>query len=139
MLGRTTRPSIWCLQALFFFIISDRLRALQFIFLYYKKESRILQEITKNNNIRCLVDESFVATTQQTSVLKRRLLGFWRVADSLLSKHIYRRKRVGRESVWHQTNHANFLNRLVSCKLNSYCNTKREGNIFITLYFLGFL
>ena len=58
------------------------------IALLQKLELRVLSlhEIMKKNNawnIRCLVDESFVPATQQTSVLYCRLLNFWRVAACL--------------------------------------------------------
>ena len=57
-------------QALFFFIISYRLRALKTLYFYFCKFINFCKEFW---NIRCLVDESFVPATQRI-ILK--IVGF---------------------------------------------------------------
>ena len=82
----TNDSSTKCLtfQVFFSYVISYRLRALTTLF--YEKNKlkgflqRILQDFMKKNdtwNIRRLVDESFVPSAQQTSVLYCRLTDFW--------------------------------------------------------------
>ena len=81
------RPSVWCSKH-YFFIISHRLRALKTFWNNFCKEF-CKKWWKKNNtrNIRRLVNESFVPSNQQTSVLYCRLSDFnWR--HCLFNKYV---------------------------------------------------
>ena len=91
-MGQMNRqPSVWCSKN-FFFIVSYRLRHSKlFIFVFIillknikinwndfcKELCKIFWKKKKSWNIRCLVDDSFVPSARQTSVLNCKLTDFW--------------------------------------------------------------
>ena len=70
-MGQTTRqPSVWCSKYYFFYKITNmKIKSFEC--------PKFIRNCEKNTwNVRCLVDELFVPSTQQTSVLYSRLLDF---------------------------------------------------------------
>ena len=96
-MGQTThRPSIDVPSIIYFFIISYRLRALKTLYFHFCKG--FCKKLWKKNNtwnIRCLVDELFVPSTHQPSVLYWRLSDFKNLlvsqlnVDNFLVKKVY--------------------------------------------------
>ena len=78
---RTHRPSVWCSKYYFFFIIScktlfKKCFNLFYLFFYIIKIKSFECPKYIRNYVSCLVNKSFVPSTQQTSVLYCRLTYF---------------------------------------------------------------
>ena len=92
MMGQTNRwPSLWCSKYILFFhdfLQNSLQKSFQFIFLFFYKITKIkiksfecpksIKSIKKPNtwNIRLLVDDSFVPSSKQPSIIHCRLTDF---------------------------------------------------------------
>ena len=96
-MGQTNRrPRVWCSKYYFFILFIDLGHSKLFIFIFVILQGNkkinwkdFCKELCKkswkkNNtwNIRCLVDDSFVPSSKQTSVLYCRLTDFWEDRES---------------------------------------------------------
>jgi hypothetical protein len=130
-MGRTThRPSVWCsnFKALVFFFHISYIKTLYFYYckvvkkIKKKKWNNFCKEVCKklwkkNNtwNIRRLVHDSFVRSTQWPSVLYWRLTDFCTALESLLPKWVQNRPQLATKNVVVYLPGKKFYNCYVHC------------------------